>query len=601
MRAPQAQRATAAGKKLRLLLAAVLLLAPLAAGAYALQPSLSPKASEACAAVMAETSNPATTVIGVEISTRSGGREIDTKDGTLEFFAEVLDGNGLTRPYEEQLDGPLEWLIAGDDPLAAKINEHGVLTALKDGSVSVTAHLERGSLTSWPISISITRQKDVYVESAEIMDEAGELLGDKSADIILGEAYQFHVRVKLTNGTSLESFRGDEIPGVAWSIDNPRSGVTINKDTGRFESAYAGSNFQITVSVPVSFEDVGGNAPRKDSKRGYINVLSNNDGSNGSTATSLKINVEYEEAQGKVAPKPYSLSQLKELEIGRIYHYTMNTSSGTSQGAYSTHSVQGVELARILQDMGLDERKVKKLCVYMHNEGNKEFPHEFLFQERYYFPNRALGRESEKEPVPPLLSLRGWRSSQDRQDEITKDPSCLKEEDFLLRLYVGAKGVSDYNASSCLKNVSAITVIMEGAPPDADDDPPPADSPGDGNDTGTVSGSNGNGPGSGRPGRGGSGKGGIGRGNTKTPSPSGIHDATTSNDSTFDPMSPDKNGEGSSMDGGKSEGLGSVRNPESPFTQLVTPLAGVLSLVAASWFFLKSTGKGLRHRRPATA
>jgi hypothetical protein len=130
---------------------------------------------------------------------------IDTQGGTLQMYAEVLP--------EEADENAIEWSLAPEG--LATIDENGLLTAVDDGTVTVTATATDGSGISGSLDITISGQH-VSVEQIKSRtlviypNPVGELLFLENAGSVLG------IDILNVNGT------------VVRSISNISSKMTID-------------------------------------------------------------------------------------------------------------------------------------------------------------------------------------------------------------------------------------------------------------------------------------------------------------------------------------------------------------------------------------
>lgn len=405
-------------------------------------------------------------VVAVNLFTVTGGQpEITTKGGKLGLYANVTTSKGTTAPAA-QLGVALQWLV--DDSSIARVDAQGEITALRDGDVTITAKAIEDGVTSKPLKVHIAGQSDApHVVSVDILREDGNSLGDSSISLEEHDIfYQFHALVKMSDGTTYNTSKGQKAPNVTWST-NDTSASYINPDTGRFKSIGDGT-FVIILSVTGGFDG------KTVTDKGFVNVLTG-DLVKDKPSNSLKVNVEYEDKRGTIAKtKTYSVAGLSAL--GTEQHtYTLIRQM---TGKFETVNARGVLVTRVLEDMDIDFDKLSGFYVAANDGANPgRISKEYLFQKRYYYPNFDLGGDLRgAQAVPPMLSL---------VDNYYSD-ACIQDFDSMgdgrrFRLCFGTSGPTDMNARISIKYIHTMTVLMKGSPPSGGGNPGDPD-PGKPND-----------------------------------------------------------------------------------------------------------------------
>ena len=150
-----------------------------------------------------------TPISEITISSEDDRVSIDTPDGTLQLFANLLP--------EEATLGNIEW--SSNNPAIATVDENGLVTAVNDGPVIITAIAQDGSEIESSISLNITGQETVTSVEDEAVFTIYPNPSDNGYFQINGidpgtqvSVYDLHGRLILSQKTT-ESRASLEIPG----------------------------------------------------------------------------------------------------------------------------------------------------------------------------------------------------------------------------------------------------------------------------------------------------------------------------------------------------------------------------------------------------
>lgn len=161
-------------------------------------------------------------VSAIYLSSLSGTDSITENKGILQLLAAVFP--------PEASDRSLEWSV--DDPLRASISETGTLTAINDGTVTVTARARDGSGISASIEITIIRQ---FAVVNDLLSLRNSFKNDNSVSYVTGEVTLSHrvperniyffqdqdVGIEMIDESGIFSFDyqpGDVIKGLTGSM-----------------------------------------------------------------------------------------------------------------------------------------------------------------------------------------------------------------------------------------------------------------------------------------------------------------------------------------------------------------------------------------------
>lgn len=408
------------------------------------------------------------------------------------------------------------------DPSIATISPSGVLTAVGDGIVAVTAtatvSTQGGAPLACTIYVEVTGQTDArYVSGIRIAGPDGEALSGPyvlEQDLSTATA-QFYALVDVvdpatgatqtysTQNGSIASQTGD-IADVTWYVGDTIA--AIDQTTGLFRpscygiasiycaSAAGQGGATVTGSAMVNTKDPTGGEVRDDYH----------------PQSSIKVKAYYEEDppadlhddsdEHFVINKEYSLEQLESM--GTV----TATYTALSDSAYYTMTGRGVALSTLLEDAGVNIAGMSQLNFGTADNIDRPVSSAFIFDtNRYYFPNIDIGSYAGAVQVYPIIAF----ESNEIKNAGT-DPNFDMTEATRFRLLFGSTpdgGTSQFQ----IKWINTLYVVLAGGPPvqpgngeNLGDSNNEGDQPGGGgifNGTatgdGTGSGGEGNGTGSG--------------------------------------------------------------------------------------------------------
>lgn len=182
-------------------------------------------------------------VLVTSISVRSEGNstEIATDGGTLQMYADILPANATNKS--------VTWAV--NNQSIASIDQEGLLTALDDGTLIVTATANDGSNESGNFEVTISNQNTVPVSFISLITEGN------STEITEDEGtLQIYAQILPENATN---------KSVTWSVDNSdiatinQSGVLQAIDDGTVTvtgTANDGSNVSGNISIDISNQNL---------------------------------------------------------------------------------------------------------------------------------------------------------------------------------------------------------------------------------------------------------------------------------------------------------------------------------------------------------
>ena len=456
--------------------------------------------------------------VGVASSPSSAiAQRISTKGGTL-WFDNVAWWNDGTSVANQSY---VSWSVS--DPSVATISPGGVLTAVGDGIVAVTAtataNTQGGAPLACTIYVEVTGQTDArYVSGVRIAGPDGAALSGPyvlEQDLSTATA-QFYALVDVvdpatgatqtysTKNGSIASQTGD-IADVAWYVGDTIA--AIDQTTGLFRpsrygiasiycaSAAGHGGATVTGSATVNTKDPTGGEVKDDYH----------------PQSSIKVKAYYESDppadlhddsdEHFVINKEYSLEQLESM--GSV----TATYTALSDSAYYTMTGRGVPLSTVLEDAGVNIAGMSQLNFGTADNIDRPVSSAFIFDtNRYYFPNIDIGSYAGAVQVYPIIAF----ESNEIKNAGT-DPNYDMTEATRFRLLFGSTpdgGTSQYQ----IKWINTLYVVLAGGPPVQ---PGSGENPGDGSNNeddqpggggisngtttgdGTGSGDEGNGTGSG--------------------------------------------------------------------------------------------------------
>ena len=409
--------------------------------------------------------------VGVASSPSSAiAARISAKGGTL-WFDNVAWWNDGTSVANQSY---VSWSVS--DPSIATISPGGILTAVGDGIVAVTAtataNTQGGAPLACTIYIEVTGQTDArYVSGIRIAGPDGEAL---SGPYVLGQdlstaTAQFYALVDVvdpatgatqtysTKNGSIASQTGD-IADVTWYAGDTIA--AIDQTTGLFRpsrygiasiycaSAAGHGGATVTGGATVNTKDPTGGEVRDDYH----------------PQSSIKVKAYYEEDPPAdlhddsdkhfVINKEYSLEQLESM--GTV----TATYTALSDSAYYTMTGRGVALSTLLEDAGVNIAGMSQLNFGTADNIDRPVSSAFIFDtNRYYFPNIDIGSYAGAVQVYPIIAF----ESNEIKNAGT-DPNFDMTEATRFRLLFGSTpdgGTSQFQ----IKWINTLYVVLAGGPP----------------------------------------------------------------------------------------------------------------------------------------
>lgn len=409
--------------------------------------------------------------VGVASSPSSAiAARISTKGGTL-WFDNVAWWNDGTSVANQSY---VSWSVS--DPSIATISPSGVLTAVGDGIVAVTAtataNTQGGAPLACTIYIEVTGQTDArYVSGIRIASPDGEALSGPyvlEQDLSTAMA-QFYALVDVvdpaTGATQTYSTKNgsiasqtDDIADVTWYAGDTIAAIDQNSGLFRpsrygIASIYCASaaghgGATVTGSATVNTKDPTGGEVRDDYH----------------PQSSIKVKAYYEEDPPAdlhddsdkhfVINKEYSLEQLESMGTVTV------TYTALSDSAYYTMTGRGVALSTLLEDAGVNIAGMSQLNFGTADNIDRPVSSAFIFDtNRYYFPNIDIGSYAGAVQVYPIIAF----ESNEIKNAGT-DPNYDMTEATRFRLLFGSTpdgGTSQFQ----IKWINTLYVVLAGGPP----------------------------------------------------------------------------------------------------------------------------------------
>lgn len=395
---------------------------------------------------------------------------ITAKGGTL-WFDNVAWWNDGTSVANQSY---VTWSVS--DPSIATISPSGVLTAVDDGVVAVTAtataNTQGGAPLACTIYVEITGQTDArYVSAVRIAGPDGAAIdGPYILEQDISTALlQLHALVDVvdpatgatqtysTQNGSIAAQTGD-IADVTWYVGDTIA--SIDETSGLFRPSRYGivsvfcassagfGNATVTGSATINTKDPEGGEVKDDYH----------------PQDSIKIKAYYESDppadlhddadEHFVINKEYSLEQLESM--GTV------TATYTAIGAngYYTMTGRGVALSTVLESAGVNIAGMSQLNFGTADNIDRPVSSAFVFDaDRYYFPNIDIGSYADAVQVYPILA---FESNEIRNG--STEPNYDMTEATRFRLLFGATpdgGTSQYQ----IKWINTLYVVLAGGPP----------------------------------------------------------------------------------------------------------------------------------------
>ncbi|MCP4438186.1 MAG: T9SS type A sorting domain-containing protein, partial [Aureispira sp.] len=164
-------------------------------------------------------SNQTVMVTSITVQGQGGATTINTNGGMLQMIETVLPANATNQT--------VSWSV--DNGLIANINTSGMLTALNNGIVTVTATAQDGSGVSGSAQITISNQT-VLVDSIIVQGQGG-------VSTITAPSGNLQMLATIIPSNAINQ-------NVAWSVDNP--GIAVVNSSGMLTAI---SNGVVTVTA----------------------------------------------------------------------------------------------------------------------------------------------------------------------------------------------------------------------------------------------------------------------------------------------------------------------------------------------------------------
>lgn len=365
------------------------------------------------------------------------------------------------------------WQVS--DPSIATISPGGVLTAVGDGVVAVTAtatqNTQNGSPLACTIYVEVAGQTDArYVTGLRIAGPDGAALTgpyileqDLSTALLqlyaLVDVYDPATGATQTYSTqngSISAQTGD-IADVTWYMGDSAM-AAVDETTGAFRpvrygvatvycSSSAGfNNAAVSASATITTKDPEGGEQKDDYH----------------PQNSIKIKAYYETDPPKdlhddndehfVINKEFTLEQLESMaQVTATYTALSDTS-------YYTMTGRGPALSTVLENAGVNINGMAQINFGTADNIDRPVSASFVFDTRYYFPNIDIGSYAGAVQVYPILAL---ESNEVRNG--SADPNYDMSEATRFRLLFGATtagGSSQYQ----VKWINTLYVVLSGGP-----------------------------------------------------------------------------------------------------------------------------------------
>lgn len=368
----------------------------------------------------------------------------------------------------------MTWQVS--DPSIATISPGGVLAAVSDGVVAVTAtatqNTQGGTAVACTIYVEVTGQADArYVSAVRIAGPDGVALAgpyvleqDISTAMVqlyaLVDVYDPATGATQTYSTqngAISAQTGD-IADVTWYVGDATAAV--DPTSGLFRPAVYGiasvyctstagyGNATVTGSATINTKDPEGGEVKNDYH----------------PQPSIKIKAYYETDppddlhddgdEHFVINKEYSLEQLESM--GSV----TATYTALSGSDYYTMTGRGVPLSTVLEAAGVNIAGMSQLNFGTADNIDRPVSASFIFDtDRYYFPSIDIGSYTGAVQVYPILAF----ESNEVKNGST-EPNYDMSEATRFRLLFGstsAGGTSQYQ----IKWINTLYVVLAGGPP----------------------------------------------------------------------------------------------------------------------------------------
>ncbi|MGV8083946.1 MAG: Ig domain-containing protein [Coriobacteriia bacterium] len=388
---------------------------------------------------------------------------IGTLGGQLRMLACVTwdDGSAFYQNEAEWRDVVLSWKTS--DASVATVNSRGVVTAVGDGTVKITATTPNG--VSGSLSIRVFGQSKAYVTSVDIVNDEGISYGDSRIGfdkVDSSATVHLYARIAYSDGTfacnapnAPDYTPSADLSTLSWSVSNVDVGY-VNAASGNFLAKAQG-----TVAV---YAKMTGGDPSENGgvaqDRVWIVIDTGSGHEENLPSSELVVKVVYQDNESLVAEThTFTIAELKAIQNARCT-YTLTRSAGN----YVTDSAQGIYMTTLLDKLGIVLDEVYAFRFAANDGANPgAITKRFLFDyTRYYFPYFDTGGlMADRQLVMPMLAYAdNWREG----GTCEEDYSSLNSG-TCLRLLFGSTGAADGSTAKSIKYIHTMTIVMAGSPP----------------------------------------------------------------------------------------------------------------------------------------
>ncbi|NTW28214.1 MAG: hypothetical protein HGA39_02470 [Coriobacteriia bacterium] len=388
---------------------------------------------------------------------------IGTLGGQLRMLACVTwsDGSAHYQNEADWRDVTLAWKTNNAD--IATVDSRGVVTAVGDGTVRITATAPNG--TSGSVNIRIFGQSGAYVTNVDIVNDVGVSYGDSRIGFDkVDSSSNVHLYARITysdgkvacNAPNASDYTAlADLSTLSWSVSNIDVGY-VNATSGNFIAKAQGT---VAVYARMTGGDPAANGGAVQD-RVWVVIDTGTGSDEYLPSDSLEIKIVYQDDESLVAETHiYSIAQLRDIQTARCT-YTLTRSAGN----YVTDSAEGIYLSTLIEQLGVSLNEVYAFRFAANDGANPgAITSRFLFDyTRYYFPYFDTGGlMADRQVVMPMLAFAdNWREGGSCEEEYSglNPGTCL-------RLLFGSTGAADASTAKSIKYIHTMTIVMAGSPP----------------------------------------------------------------------------------------------------------------------------------------